>query len=210
MRFMESKLRKEDEKCSDIVSSALNHMFYNNTKEFERVLDLDRQVKGIDTIFKLKDKTYLCDEKAAIRYVNKKLKTFSLELFFVNRKNQMNVGWLLDDKKVNNSFLFVWIDKADNDILQSENDIKEMEIVLVCKEQIIAFLEKLGWNKETLFKKCQKIINNENEYLGDIFNDKCKFSYSKKLVEKPINILISRDDLKKISDFNIKFVVKNV
>ena len=206
---MESKLRKEDEKCSDIISSVLNHIFYNNTENFERVYDLDRQVKGVDTIFKFKNKTYLCDEKAAIRYVNKKLNTFSLELFFINRKNKINVGWLLDDEKINNSFLFVWIDKADKDILQSESDVKEIEIALVCKEEIISFLKKLGWNKETLLKKCEKIINNEHEYLGNVYKDKCKFSYSKNLVEKPINILISRNDLKKISDFNFKFIVKN-
>ena len=205
---MESKLRKEDEKCADIVSSALNHLFYNKTKDFERVFDLNRQVKGIDTIFKLNNKTYLCDEKAAIRYVNKQLNTFSLELFFVNKKNQMSVGWLLDDKKINNSFLFVWIDKADNDILKSENDIRELEIALVCRENILAFLEKNGWDKNNLVKKCQKIISNPNEYLGNIINDNCKFSYSKKLVEKPINILISRDDLKKIADFNCKYIVK--
>ena len=206
---MRSKLRNEDERCSNIVSSVLDKMFYNLTDDFERVFDLDRQVKGIDTIFKIGDKTYLCDEKAAIRYVNKKLNTFSLELFFVDSSNKLTYGWLLDDKKINNSFLFIWIDKADNDILQSEKDIKEIEIALVCKNRIIDFLDNLGWNKEKLLKKCENIIYNKTEYLGNLYIDKCKFSYSTKLIEKPINILIRREDLKKISDFNIKYKVYN-
>lgn len=206
---MGSKLRKEDEKCSDIISSVLNNEFYVNTKDFERVYDSERQFKGIDTIFKLNGKTYICDEKAAIRYVNKQLKTFSLELFFINRRNQLTLGWLLDDEKINNSFLFIWIDKADNDILQSEKDVKEIEIALVSKEKILDFLNKLGWDKNSLLKKCQKIINNRDEYLGNLYTDKCKFSFSKKLYEKPINILISRNDLKNMSDYTVKFTLNS-
>ena len=123
---MGSLLRKEDEKCSEIVSNFLDKNFYNKCKTFERINDKVNQVKGIDVIFELNDKKYVCDEKAAIRYVNRYLNTFAMELSFINRNNTLNNGWLLDDNKINDSFLLIYIDKAKNDILQNEDDIEEI------------------------------------------------------------------------------------
>jgi hypothetical protein len=198
---MESKLRKTDECCADIVSSFLYDKFYNTTKEFSRIYDKMEQFKGIDTTFIFNNEKYICDEKAAIRYVNKHLGTFSLELSFLNRKGIETIGWFLDDTKVNNSYLFCWIDKAEKNILTDINDIKELEIALVKKDKINNFLDEIGWNKQNLLIKCQNIRTNPNEYLGNFYKNGCKFSKSFQLVEKPINILIKRDKLIELSDF---------
>ena len=93
---MGSKLRNEDERCSNIVSNFLDEHFYlKKCTNFQRIEDKNNQIKGIDTIFELNGNQYICDEKAAIRYVNKPLKTFSMELSFIDRSGCSHDGWLL-------------------------------------------------------------------------------------------------------------------
>ena len=201
---MGSLLRKEDEKCSEIVSNFLDKNFYNKCKTFERVNDKVNQVKGIDVIFELNDKKYVCDEKAAIRYVNRYLNTFAMELSFINRNNTLNNGWLLDDKKINDSFLLIYIDKAKNDILQNEDDIEDIELILIRKIKILEYLETLGWTKDKLIEKSNRIRINEDENCGSFKENGCKFVCSKQLFEKPVNVLLLRENLRSLSDLNIK------
>ena len=178
-------------------------MFYaRKCENFERVNDRDRQVAGIDTIFDFNDNHYVCDEKAAIRYINKNLKTFAFELSFLNRSGCLTDGWLLSDKKVNNSFLLVWIDKAKKDIIESSDDIEVAQLCLVRRDAILEHLDSLGWSIENLSRKDMEIRSDEDCYLGDIYKDHVKFSYSWKLFEKPINVLLPRKKLVEISDFS--------
>ena len=200
-----SELRKDDEKCSDIISNFLEKNFYCDLSDFERVNDKKRQVQGIDVIFTYNDKKYICDEKCAVRYRN--LQTFCLELCFINRQEKIVDGWLLDKDKVNNSFLFIWIDKAKKDVFTTIEDIEEIEFALIRKEKILNYLCDIGWNKQNLMYKVRKILNNENENLGNFKENKIKFSFSKHLVEKPINVLLKRNTLIQLSDLHKK--IKN-
>ena len=205
---MGSLLRKEDEKCADIVSKFLDGHFYNNVDSFKRINTKEEQVKGIDTIFQIDGEEYLCDEKAAIRYVNKNLQTFAMELSFIDRGGNLHEGWLIDDNKVNNSFLFVWIDKAKNDILKSVDDIQELEYMLEKRDKIIEYLNRLGWAKNRLIEKTKLIREDALEYLGRLDKNGCKFVYSGFLYEKPVNVLIARDVLREISLLNKKIIIK--
>lgn len=143
------------------------------------------------------------------KYVNKSLNTFAMELSFIDRSNMLHEGWLLDTSKVNNSFLFVWIDRATQNILESKEDIIELEYCLVKKEAILDYLSELGWSQEKLLQKSTFIRENKFENLGNITKNGCKFSYSPKLFEKPVNILISRDKLREISVLNRRIVNGN-
>lgn len=200
---MFSKLRKNDEKGEIAVNKFLEKNFYSKfCSNYSRITDKNLQISGIDTIFVINENKYTCDEKSAIRYANKNLKTFSLELSFYNRKNQLCDGWFLDNSKKNNSYLFCWINKSLNNEILNCNDILEIEIALVLKEKIFDYLDSIGWNYDKLHEKCIKILSNSNEYLGDISKTEIKFSFSKQLVEKPINVLLKREVLKRISEFN--------
>lgn len=202
--MVKSFLRKSDELSEKIVASFLDNKFYKNyTSNFERVDRKTEQVKGIDTTFKYNGEYFLCDEKAAIQYRNKDLQTFALELSFINRKDEINEGWFLDKNKINNSFLFCWLNKVDEPF-ENENNIKELEIALVTKERILDFLEELEWSINKLKIKENKIRENDNEYLGNLKKDGIKFSKSFQLVEKPINILILKQTLIKISKIHLK------
>ena len=203
-----NKIRREDEKCADVVSKFLEKHFYNRVENYERVVDRERQLKGVDVMFIWGGKQYICDEKAAIRYVNKGLQTFAFELSFLGKGDKLIDGWLISEGKINNSFLCIWIDKADYDILEEVDDIKELEIALIDKQKLIDYLKSLGWTITKLHIKADRMRRNVKESQGDIETNGCRFVCSRKLAEKPVNVLVSREKLKEIADYTDFFKIK--
>lgn len=202
-----SKLRKGDEKGANIVADFLDKNFYNpSCTDFERVTDVSRQVKGIDTIFTYDGVKYVCDEKASIRYVNKDLQTYSMELSFIGNMGDVRDGWLIDSHKVNDYFMFVWIDKAKKDFLTCVEDIQDLEFAVVKRSRILDYLEDLGYDLDELFEKADRLRNDYYEPKGNAFRDGCKFQVSNKLVEQPVNVIIPRKELIRISSIHKHFV----
>ena len=193
-------VREYDEHCEKIMSDFLHEYFYKqlNPKTIERIIDKNRQIQGIDVILQIGDKIYTIDEKASIRYIN--LKTFALELSFIGKNGNVNTGWLLDENKINDYYLLVWINELKHDAIYNINSIKNVDVALVEKEKILNYLSTIGWNKEKLKIKNNNIRNNPYEYMGDIKKYNCKFSYSKQLIEKPINILLPKETYIKLSE----------
>lgn len=200
-----SLLRKSDVSGEKIVAAFLDKNVYSKFDDFERINDKERQVAGIDTKFTFNEREYVCDEKAAVQYINRDrpLGTFALELMFINRQGNKNKGWLIDEEKVNDSYMFVWIDKADNTILKSPDDIISLEAILVRKETIFNYLKSLGWTMENLNEKANQIYEGKCRYFGNIKENGTKFSFSEKLVEKPINILLPREKYRELADYAI-------
>ena len=206
---IKSKLRDDYVKNSDIVTNFFIENFYKKfCSTYEIVTDAENQYCGIDSIFKYNDTEYICDEKSAIRYINRNLQTFSLELAFINRGGEVSDGWYVNDNEKNNCYLFVWIDKAnvnEKNLLNSMDDLESVEIALVRKDRIQEYLDSLGWTKKNLKKKCEKIMKYDYEPLRCFEQPEVRFTYSLKLVEKPVNILIQRKKLTEISDFTFYF-----
>lgn len=197
----EMSIREYDEHCEKVMAQFLDEYFYKKIGYTwrERVTDRERQVKGLDVILKRDGKVYNIDEKAAIRYTNG-LKTFALELSFLNRKGNRVDGWLIDEKKVNDYFVFVWINKIEGELIENVDSFKEVEVALVSKEKIMIYLESLGWDVDKLLIKDERIRDGIDDNLGDIKKNGCKFSYSERLFEKPINILLPKQAYIKIAD----------
>lgn len=197
----EMSVREYDEHCEKVMAQFLDKHFYKKIGYTwrERVTDRERQVKGLDVILKRDGKVYNIDEKAAIRYTNG-LKTFALELSFLNRKGNRVDGWLIDEKKVNDYFVFVWINKIEGELIENVDSFKEVEVALVSKEKIMIYLESLGWDVDKLLIKDERIRDGIDDNLGDIKKNGCKFSYSERLFEKPINILLPKQAYIKIAD----------
>ena len=197
----EMSVREYDEHCEKVMAQFLDEHFYKKIGYTwrERVTDRERQVKGLDVILKRDGKVYNIDEKAAIRYTNG-LKTFALELSFLNRKGNRVDGWLIDEKKVNDYFVFVWINKIEGELIENVDSFKEVEVALVSKEKIMIYLESLGWDVDKLLIKDERIRDGIDDNMGDIKKNGCKFSYSERLFEKPINILLPKQAYIKIAD----------
>ena len=199
--------REYDEHCEKVMGEFLDKYFYNENIEgtITRVKDRKLQVKGVDVIIDDGDVKFYIDEKAAIRYVG--LKTFALELSFINRQGDVNTGWLLDNKKINDYFLFVWINELNGTEIKDISSIKNVDVALVSKISIFRHLNSLGWTKNNLLEKDHRIRNNDNEYMGNILKDKCKFSFSNHLIEKPINILLPKETYMEIADLSINISI---
>jgi hypothetical protein len=199
--------REYDEHCEKVMGEFLDKYFYNENIEgtITRVKDRRLQVKGVDVVIDDGDVKFYIDEKAAIRYVG--LKTFALELSFINRQGDINTGWLLDNKKINDYFLFVWINELNGTEIKDISSIKNVDVALVSKASIFRHLNLLGWSKNNLLEKDRRIRNNDEEYMGNILRDKCKFSFSNHLVEKPINILLPKETYMEIADLSINISV---
>lgn len=202
-----SRLRRTDETAANIITKWLKEHFYteaNGISNYQYNNDLDLQYKGVDTEFDRNGHHYVCDEKAAVQYINKPLQTFAFELSFLDKGNSYHDGWLLDESKINDSFLCVWIDMAEGvyapkDLTDAEQ-IKTVSVALVRRETIVNYLSSLGWTKDGLKSKTCKIRQNPTENRGDVYRYGCKFTYSQQLVEQPVNVLIHRRKLMEIAD----------
>lgn len=204
--------RKEDNRRVNIVNDFLDKYLYPNTnvlKNFVRVEDLKSQLSGTDVRFKYKGEIFNCDEKASVKYVNKDLKTFSLELSFINRKGEWNEGWLTDEGHTNEFFMFIWIPKAKQDVLTSVDDIEVMDCAFVLKSDIMELLKNKGWTKEKLKAKDEAIRNGDRNMMN-LYKDGLKFAYSDYLYEQPINIILSKKDYMNISVCNYCIANKKI
>lgn len=204
----EMSVREYDEHCEKAMSKFLDEYFYKEIGYSwrERVLDRERQIKGLDVILKREGVEYNIDEKAAIRYTNG-LKTFALELSFLDRGGTRRNGWLIDEKKTNDYFVFVWINRIDGELIESVDSFRDVDVALVSKEKIMLHLKGLGWDVDKLLVKEGRIRDGIDKKFGDIKKNGCKFSYSDKLFEKPINILLPKETYLKIADIHRHIVI---
>ena len=203
----EMSVREYDEHCEKVMCDFLDENFYSKIDYtfFERVQDRERQIKGIDTIMNINGKEYKIDEKAAIRYTNG-LKTFALELSFLDRGGNVRHGWLIDEKKINDYFVFVWINKIEGTHINDITSLKDIDVALVSKEKILIYLETLGWDVDKLLVKDEKIRDGVDKKFGNIRENGCKFSYSDRLFEKPINILLPKETYFKIAEIHKRII----
>lgn len=193
---------KYDEHCEKIISNILNEHFYKelNPLSIKYIDNKVEQIKGIDVVIETTDKIYIIDEKAATRWVG--LKTFALELSFLGINDQIRTGWLLDEKKKNDYFVFVWINELRHETIQNVSSIKNIDVTLVSKEKILNHLSSLGWTPERLLVKDFQIRNYDNPNMGNIKKNGCKFSFSKHLKEQPINILLPKETYIELADIH--------
>lgn len=202
--------REEDERLSNIISVFIENEFYSKeTENYNRIIDKETQVSGIDTIFTYNGREFLCDEKSAVRFINKPLKTFSLELSFINKKNNVVDGWFVDTKKMkNNSYMFIWVDKTKSSIISTIDDITSLTFALVMKNDLFDYLNKIGWTIPKLKEKARRIRFEGDTSFGNLkrngivfcFSNKCVYGTNRKMLpEEPINCLLDRNVYKKIS-----------
>ena len=199
--MVRSELRNEDERLMKVVNDWLDKNVYSMPcfSKVYRNEDAGTQVLGIDTTFELNGERHWCDEKAAVRYIGKNLLTFSFELSFIDRSGSVRDGWLLSKDNINDTYLLVWIDRAESEHPKDYTELKKVEWALVKKESILNYLFWKGFNVEGLKSKNDAIRSGVDKRMHDIRADGYKFSYSTKLVEKPINVIIPRYELMRMS-----------
>lgn len=183
--------RGEDERREKLVGAFLDEYFYSQFDNFERCEDKERQIKGIDTLFTVGEQTVKCDEKAAVNYTN--LKTFCQEIDRVNRGGRWQIGWFVDPNLETNAYLYVFIDDAD----WSKDEIRKVEALLVSKKQFKRYLASQGFDDNKMIEFAEYI--KQCGVYGLQAPEGCRWHYSDYLPEKPINLLASRDLLRKLA-----------
>ena len=202
--------RSYDERACEVVNDFLDTKFYPiYTDCSERIDEKQYQIKGIDIKFDMNGTTYICDEKAAVKWMNKNLLTYAMELEFINRGGRLNDGWFVNNSQTNNSYCLIYTDRVDApyDTFTTE-DIKDATVIVVKKYTIKKYLEDKGWTSENLKKKCKEIRDNDGYRvnMGNLQKHGLKFSYSRNLPEKPINVLIPREELEEMSDLTVRYI----
>ena len=206
--------RKNDMLVEREIAAFLDENLYSNAElftEFARTDTLDEQISGSDLLLSTvggKLKRSIVDEKVASRFANKNLETFSLELSFIGKNGKKRCGWLLDDTKKTEYYLFGWILKADIPYIKEQkrfdtnkitkDNIKSLEWALVKRSDIVKFLEKQGWSLEKLSRQDEK-IREQGEIKTKEFINEISFRYSDAYIEKPINVLLKKETYINIS-----------
>lgn len=174
---------------------------YNNPQPNDTA-NLEFQYRGVDTIFRYNGEKFICDEKAVVgsKYLNRKYKlgTFSLEL---TGKNDYQIGWFLDTNELNNSYMFIWVDRGKTQEITSPQDILEYEFCLVRKNDLSKYLDKHGLNYDKLVSLTSYIkTNNLSSYTYQSTYDGTVFPFVKcNTIEGSIILKLTREVYRELS-----------
>lgn len=206
---MVSALRPSDELKAGIVNDFLYDNFYSKfTTNYTYYTDKPTQISGIDTTFDYLGNHYKCDEKAAVNWCNVRLQTYAFELCSINRRDDIQLGWFLDDTKETDSYMLIWLNETDNKELRSKDEIRELDMMVIRKGRLRGYLESIGYGKDEMLENARKL---RYEMTGDRIDDKergIQFRISRQLVETPVNIRLKKDVLWGLADCYYTFIQK--
>lgn len=198
---MTATLRKSDNEAEFEIAKFLDKNFYPSyTKNLIRYNDIAHQMAGIDVQFDYNNiSDMLIDEKAAVHYVNKNLPTFAFEINFLLSSGQLVDGWFYAKDKSTQYYLLAWL-WAKKDTGFKAEEITKADLVIINRKLIIDMLSENGWTHQTAIE-CSEKIRQKNEAGAHFRNDTNPFYfyYSPQLAEKPINIIINKKELIKLS-----------
>jgi len=175
----------------------------------QRTDSVEDQINGSDIIISIPSlgiDNAVVDEKASIYYINKDLRTFVLEISFLNRGLHYSDGWFINNSLLTEYYLMQWIKANIDDPWQvKENNITEIECVLVSKEKLKKYFENEGYSKEKLIEIAQDMRNSNNKMI--VPNNKpYRFFFTRNLAEKPVNILLNKEEYIHLSEFH--YIIK--
>jgi hypothetical protein len=198
---MTSTLRKTDSEAESEVAKFLDKYFYpRHTKNLIRYTDIAHQMHGIDLQFDYNNvSNMLVDEKAAVHYANKNLPTFAFEVNFLLSSGQLADGWLHDKNKSTQYYLLAWL-WAKKDIGFKAEEITKADLILINRKCIVDMLSENGATHEKAVEYSEEIRQkNEAGAHYKNLNKPFYFFYSPQLAEKPVNIIISKNELIRLS-----------
>lgn len=188
------------------LAKFLDRYFYTD-RMFSKVKRNDdevAQMEGSDIVVSIPDleiQDAIVDEKAAIYYINKDLKTFVLELSFIDCSLQHRQGWFVNPDLTTEYYLMQWI-KADvaDPVMVNEQDVTEIECVLVSRRKLFDYFRDYGYDVERLNEISRK-IRRDKSYRAPRA-ERFRFLCSGSLAEKPVNVLLDKDVYIRLSELH--------
>lgn len=172
------------------------------------------QRRGGDLLWRTGNTIHPIDIKGQTDMINHPTPTFVLEGASRNKADQYVTGWFLDDSKLTEYYVFVWVhDARHNNVVDlTVNDINLMDCMLINRKNLRKYLENNGLNKEFLQAQVAEFVrraeNGEHGKLEKVLLDK---GWGKKVklvktpqrnhgwvadpekVEEPINIVVWKE-----------------
>ena len=163
------------------------------------------QIDGSDIVISIPSlgiKDAIVDEKASIYYINKDLRTFVLEISFLNRGYQIQEGWFVNDHLSTQYYLMQWIKANVADPWQvKEGNITEIECVLVSKKKLKDYFEREGYDKTRLIQLSQQMRASQQKMLAPS-GKPYRFFFTQNLAEKPVNILLNKEEYIRLGELH--------
>lgn len=208
--------RQQDEERTRIIEAFMDNVYARNRYNIERVNDAELQKKGVDIIHTKNGASRNVDEKYAITYFNKDLRTFSFELY--SRNNIDCNGWFISDNVITDDYAILWF-KADDEF----TTVTEYDLCIIPKQSIMKLARKAGYYDGIVedflyyWENGQYLTPDTNYY--ELGEDKgyrrylrlkfgCKLVQSAGLHEQPINIVIPKDELIKLATYRFRGIPK--
>lgn len=195
--------RTKDEKQEKIIGDFLDSNFYPQfTTTITRNYQKATQVLGLDvTITSTNNNNYTIDEKAAVQWANRNLKTFALEIDSLNKNGDLYDGWFISGANnkncLNKYWLFVWVDSATTADFTCTEQIQQLTVSLIKKRDVYEWFLKNNINS-TKLKDEAKTLRQRNAWNNNYFYthiNNLKLMIQREHKEHSINILVPRQTL---------------
>ncbi|MBQ8626689.1 MAG: hypothetical protein IJ419_11070 [Agathobacter sp.] len=217
--------RVQDETYTRAVEAFLDTVYYNTASPYDKSkrlsdhlsrneYDAEAQKKGADIFLERSPtETIIVDEKFAINYREKDLRTFSFELESRARGGDSWVerpGWFINPENQTTHYMLLWF-KSDHDI----STMYDYEACLVSKQAIKDQLAREGVDVHEMFRAFKDCVEHQIEPPAG-----CKISFgqdkitmdfngyritqSTQFEEAPINIIIPREKLREMAELQMQ------
>ena len=198
--------RKQDNRIEGIVAGFLDRNFYGRIKDrkVERWSDRSHQLAGIDvTVGNVgideKCKCYGC-MNAVLRYPS-----FEISMVFGGRRFD---GWFVNPSTKTDyySFLAIYGSANEPSELKDESQLEKVDVLLVKKSDVYGMLGD-GLGRDELVRKANALISSaDRDEIHPDRNGKYRLklsdsfwlTYSPKLHEKPVNLVVPRETLESL------------
>lgn len=202
---------KDDFKVEREISKYLDSFLYPLVSSFfRRVIDKRTQKDGVDLVLENRGNQYLIDEKSAIYYANRALKSFAFETSYLSGSN-VRKGWFLNNDLLTSHYNLVWLNTKDPKTKTNEitsEKIKDIEMVSISKTRIVSYLKNIGINSNVLEKYDYELRNSKSTRKS--LGEGLELIKSGDYAEKSINLKINKDILIALAEEHYFVTEKNV
>lgn len=199
--------RKTDSKQEKLFNQFLFDYFFSKINKTSKLIyDRELQIAGVDLQFNGAKTGNLLNvdikAQSSKKYLNAPRPTFLLELSSINRYGEDFVGWFLNPDLITDYYAFMWIPKAKVNAdggINSPDDIEKAEVMLVSKKKIKIYISELLKRKG--YDNLQSVVDDmrTNEIERIPLEKGINFSHTPTLYEKPVNIVVHKNILKRFS-----------
>ena len=218
---MTSSFRKQDMDAEQELGKFIDNNFYRRLEsnpgyksKYKRVVERSVQLDGVDVIVESPKGKFYIDEKASIYYSNLMIPTFAFEIDSIQEGHDEPVeGWFLNDELITDYYILMWPnvkcqEKKIGDKTEfvrvpvreiKSDDFTIIEAMLIKKQTLREAVEKDGADKVKLKSIAKELRENEKDDIV-VLNDNMRVMITRRLAEKPINLVIRKEYLKKLAN----------